>query len=174
MLKKSLIILGLVLIPTFVFATAQFGDILIYKGTTYSISSEPLESWFGKEHARPNELFKAMCTACWRGYVGTWEIKDDGYLYLVKLVEGSCDMDAPEIPLEKVFPGQKGPIKASWFTGTLVVPQGELLQYVHMGYESIFEKELHIVIKEGRVEKEYTIDNTQKKGDPTEPQPPTP
>ncbi len=140
-------------------ATAQLGDNLVYKGQTYNIHTNPLETYFDEQHPRPDKLFGASCTACWRGYVATWEIKDDGFLYLLRLVEGTCAGNAPEIPLDKVFPGQKGPIKATWFSGMLEAPQGELLHYVHMGYQSVYEKELHIFIEAGKVTREETIDN---------------
>lgn len=143
------------------FATAQMGDLLIYEGKTEGIFSNPLESYFNEEHPRPNELFKASCSANWRGYLATWEIKD-GFLYLNRLVEGNCSNDAAEIPLSKVFPEQKAPIKAVWFSGILRIPQGEQLQYVHMGYGSTYERELHLVIKDGKLVDKKVIDNTQK------------
>lgn len=44
---------------------------------------------------------------------------------------------------EKVF--------ASWFSGKIYVPFGEILQYIHIGYASIYEKEMIFSIKEGVV-----------------------
>jgi len=49
-----------------------------------------------------------------------------------------------------------------WFTGKLRVPQGELLQYVHMGYSSTYEKELVITVEAGKVVKVEAIDNSQR------------
>jgi hypothetical protein len=142
-------------------ATAQMPDLLIYEGEKVGIFSNPLETYFDKNHPRPNELFKFSCTASWRGYLATWEIKD-GFLYLLKLVEGGCDEKAAEIPLSKVFPKQKAPIKATWFSGSLVIPQGQELEYVHMGYGSVYEKELHLIIKNGKLVDKLTIDNSKK------------
>lgn len=142
-------------------ATAQMPDLLVYEGKTVSIFSNPLEAYFDKNHPRPNELFKFSCTANWRGYLATWQIKD-GFLYLLKLAEGSCDEKAAEIPLAKLFPKQKAPIKASWFSGVLIIPQGEQLEYVHMGYGSVYEKELHLRIKNGKLVDKITIDNSKK------------
>lgn len=142
-------------------ATAQMPDLLIYEGKKVGIFSNPLETYFDKNHRRPTELFKFSCTASWRGYLATWEIKD-GFLYLLKLVEGGCDEKAAEIPLLKLFPDQKAPIKASWFSGSLVIPQGNELEYVHMGYGSVYEKELHLIIKNGKLVDKITIDNSKK------------
>ncbi len=87
-------------------------------------------------------------TACWREYIGTWEIKD-GKFYLVHL-EGRYKLSGDT------------PILADWFTGTLRIPQGEMLHYVHMGYGSVFERELHIKIENGVVTDSKMIDNRNK------------
>ena len=75
-------------------------------------------------------------TACWRGYIGTWEVRDDRF-YLVD-IEGLWRKEGDD------------PILADWFTGTLRIPRGEMLHYVHMGFGSVYEKELHIKIEAGR------------------------
>ena len=156
----SILFLGLIFSKPAV-ATAQFPDLLVYEGETVGIFSNPLESYFDDNHPRPNDVFKYSCTANWRGYLASWEIKE-GFLYLIKLVDGSCSEDAPEIPLKKIFPKQKAPIKAVWFSGVLKIPQGEQLRYVHMGYGSVYEKELHLVIENGKLIETKHIDNSKK------------
>ena len=86
-------------------------------------------------------------TACWRRYQGTWEIRD-GRLYLVDL-QGLYQLETDQAPLF-----------ADWFTGELVIPRGKVIRYVHMGFESRFEQELHIPVKAGIVVDRRTIDNT--------------
>jgi len=122
--------------------------------------SNPLDTYFTKDNPRPEGLFQSTCTANWRGYVAYWEVKDDR-LFLVKVKEGTCDANAPEIPLDKIFPEQLPPIFAIWFTGTLMLPRGEMLKYVHMGYQSIFAKEILLEFKNGKLVKETIIDNSQ-------------
>lgn len=162
-MKKMLIVVAFLLaLPINAWATAQIPDRLIYEGKTVGIYSEPLEQYFNKDHPKPIEWMQAMCSALWRGYLATWEIKDDK-LYLIRVVKDGCSSDAPAYPLSNLFPGKKGPIFADWYTGTLVVPQGERLKYVHMGYQSVYEKELHIAIKDGNVVGTKTIDNRKKK-----------
>jgi len=90
------------------------------------------------------------------------KIKNDK-LYLLRIVEGGCGDDSPKVPLSKLFPGKKAPIFAEWYTGTLVVPEGKVLNYVHMGYQTTYEKELHIRISKGKVVGKKTIDNRKKK-----------
>jgi hypothetical protein len=157
--KKLLALLALFLtIPINSWATAQLPDKLIYEGKTVGIYSEPLEQYFSKDRPKPIEWMRMTCTALWRGYLATWEIKDDK-LYLVKIVRNGCDEDAPALPLSKLFPGAKGPVFATWYTGTLVIPQGKVLKYVHMGYQSIYETELHLRIKDGILVGKQMIDN---------------
>ncbi|MBM3249482.1 MAG: hypothetical protein FJZ09_01360 [Candidatus Omnitrophica bacterium] len=144
------------------FATAQIGDTLIYKGGQFSISSEPLESYFDENHPRPRDLFEFSCTACWRGYVATWKV-EDGFLYLVKVIEGTCDAGAPEIPIKSIFPDREAPVKAVWYSGVIRIPQGELLEYVHMGYDSVYEKELLLTFEKGKLTGERLNDNRADK-----------
>ncbi|PWB87890.1 transcription initiation factor IIB [Methanobrevibacter thaueri] len=84
-------------------------------------------------------------TACWRNYIGTWEIKD-GKFYL-KDLEGRMRMT------------KKEPVHATWFSGVLKVPEGKVLQYVHLGFETLYEKEIHITIENGIVMGQTIIDN---------------
>ncbi|MCK5814175.1 MAG: hypothetical protein KAH03_07940 [Cocleimonas sp.] len=131
-------------------ATAQYPDILIYKGKTISIFTNPLELYFDKNHAKPKIFSKTQCTAIWRGYIATWEIKNNT-LYLSSLTDGSCGEDPSIIPLNAIFKEKKTPIKASWFSGVIRVPFGKRIQYVHMGYNSVYEKELYLTIKKGNI-----------------------
>jgi len=145
------------------FGTAQIGDKLIYKGEQFVINSEPLGSYLDEVHPGPTGIFEFKCTACWRGYVATWKI-EEGYLYLVKIAEGTCEKNPPEIPVSRVFPGQKAPFKAEWFSGVIRIPQGKLLEYVHMGYESIYENEIILTFEKGKLVKESVIDNKASGG----------
>ena len=44
--------------------------------------------------------------------------------------------------MQKLFPGQSE-VFASWVNGKLKIQSGELLEYVHMGYESVFEGDIY-------------------------------
>jgi len=143
------------------FSTAQMADHLIYKGETLPIFTNPLESFFSDKNPRPSNTFHFLCTACWRGYIATWKIEDNK-LYLIKIVEGTCSSDAPEIDVSKIFKGKKLPVEAYWYSGILRIPRGKMLSYVHMGYGSVYEKELILTIENGKLVKEETIDNIKK------------
>ena len=49
------------------------------------------------------------------------------------------------------FPDQSGPVFAGWFSGLLLVPLGRHLQYLHLGYESRFERYLLLTVESGVV-----------------------
>ena len=89
-----------------------------------------------------------MSTACWRGYIGIWEIRS-GRLYLNDVV-GRYKKASPEA------------LFANWFSGVLRVPKGKILRAVNIGFASVHERELHIKIDRGVVVAEQEIDNSSK------------
>jgi hypothetical protein len=126
--------------------TAQIAERLIFEGQEHELFTEPLENYF--EQGGINPGFESLSSDLWRGYVGTWEIQADR-LYLVDL-NGS--LQSGELAtLESVFPGIPDRVFADWFTGTLRIPQGRKLEYVHMGFGSKYERDLLIIIRKGIV-----------------------
>ena len=87
-------------------------------------------------------------TACWRRYVGSWEIKDER-LWLIGLT-GAWHLEGQE------------PLWAEWFSGVLRVPTGPLLQYVHQGFSSVYAEELLITVENGRVVRRERVDHRPK------------
>ncbi|MEI8086199.1 MAG: hypothetical protein WCG93_08290 [Paludibacter sp.] len=132
--------------------TAQQGEILLYKGKKTTMASEPLNEYLDN---RKDIRFFSPHTACWRGYFGKWKIayKKLYLTHLVAYIEGYEVVD-----LNYLFPGQKN-VFANWFSGVIIIPQGEMLEYRHMGYESIFESELLLTFKEGVLMEEKVIYN---------------
>jgi hypothetical protein len=135
-------------------ATAQFTDQIVIEGRSEQLFTEPLEPAL---HADPELRYKLMmrisdnrCSASWRGYVAGWEIRADE-LYLVDVQVDPCSNVKKMVPLAELFPGASGPVKADWFSGTLTVPQGQLIEYVHMGYGSRYEHYLFLDIDKGNV-----------------------
>lgn len=56
-----------------------------------------------------------------------------------------------DLDLEGLFPGSNGRVFAEWVTGRLRIPQGKLLEYVHMGFESVYERNLIVDVDHGVV-----------------------
>jgi hypothetical protein len=126
--------------------TAQIAEKLLYQGERVAMCTNPLNDYFAMGGFNPR--FEPTSTALWRGYVGGWEIVDDR-LYLVSL-DGTLD-DGSDANLETVFPGFPDRVFAHWYSGTVRIPQGRQLEYVHMGYSSKFERDLFLDIERGVV-----------------------
>lgn len=149
------IILGLLAPPAR--STAQIPDEIDYEGNQEYLLTNPLERYFGPDHPRPR--FVAPHTACWRGYIAHWAIKK-GILYLTGIQAWMSENSEkhPPVGFEHVFPGQAKPLKAAWFSGTLRIAAGPLVDYVHSGYGSRYEKEVFLTIKAGHVTDRWVID----------------
>ncbi len=126
--------------------TAQVAENLNYEGEELSMCTNPLSTYFAMGGAQPK--FESNCTALWRGYVGTWEIVDDR-LYLIGLT-GTIEGGA-EVNLATVFPDYPDRVFAHWYTGTIRLPRGKMLEYVHMGYGSTYEEDVLLKIAKGVV-----------------------
>lgn len=124
--------------------TAQIAERLLYQGQTWSMCTNPLNDYFAFGGVSPG--FRWDCTALWRGYAGLWEIQNDR-LYLLEL-NGTLQ-DGSAASLATVFPDFPERVFAHWYSGTLRIPQGKQLKYVHMGYGSTYEQDLLLEIERG-------------------------
>ena len=134
--------------------TAQIHEKIRYQGKRMRLASCP---HFPEGHPRISEVSEEeieklalddrteiiFSTACWREYIGSWSIRR-GKLYLTKL-EGRYRLDGKEA------------IFADWFTGDLRIPKGRMLEYVHAGFNSIYEQELLLTLERGVVIKTEVI-----------------
>jgi hypothetical protein len=113
--------------------TQQVPESLILEGEkTFMASCPPLNP----DHPRILQVEPEWeSTGCWRGYIGTWEIKD-GRLYLVH-VTGQYRLTAGD------------PVLADWVTGLLHIPRGALLRREAMG--CVYEQEVQLKIEKGEV-----------------------
>lgn len=174
--------LALTLAPGLARATAQVPETLIIEGKSYYLETNPLSAWI-KAHPERKLPRGSMVTSNWRGYVGTWEIKG-GKLWLRKVsVEFNRNTarrpdlkfpDPPDVSKCKpqsadywecdqtadLFP-EGGDILARWYSGTLIIPTGKLVQYVHMGYGSTYSKYLVVWVRKGEVTRQLELDDKQ-------------
>jgi hypothetical protein len=74
---------------------------------------------------------------CWRGYVGTWEIRDDK-LYLIEFNSGMYDV------LTNL------PILADWITGVGQVATGDMIKGSSWD-NTRYESEMHLTFENGLV-----------------------
>jgi len=131
--------------------TAQVHEKITVDGEERSMAfcpDIPIDGTRVRRLTEPNlKSLAVISSACWRRYIGSWEIKY-GVLWLNDI--------------EGYFELVNGPIVADWFTGVLRVPHGKMIQYVHMGYGSVFEQEIHLKIVNGYLSKKKVIDNRGK------------
>lgn len=139
--------------------TAQIHERLVYEGEDTSMAicppipkKHPRILLRDKDEIKSDEMdFILHTTACWRGYRGTWEIKDRRF-YLIGL-HGRIRIVGDE------------PIFADWFSGVIRIPRGEAILYVHMGFGTVYEKEIQVKIVEGIVKATRIVDNRNGKHD---------
>lgn len=140
--------------------TAQMGEVLIIDGEKASMTfCPPLPLGTAHVEATPEKEVKGRNTACWRGYVGVWEIRD-GKFYLNDIKAGLGEGPGA---FRKITPE---PLLATWFTGVLRVPRGKQLRYVHMGFGSVYENEEHFKIENGEVVARELVDTSKNVRDP--------
>ncbi|MBV6642544.1 MAG: hypothetical protein KI791_17635 [Cyclobacteriaceae bacterium] len=132
--------------------TAQVRDILFYKGKKYFLASEPLEDFLIE-----NKICTlSQNTSNLRGYESVWKIHSNR-LHLVAL---DIYLDnGKAVDMTYFFPDTLT-VFAKWYCGCLMLQSGKLLQYVHSGYESIYEKDLLLEFENGILTNEKVIDNT--------------
>jgi hypothetical protein len=135
--------------------TAQIGEVLIYNEKQYGMATTPLSSYLIN---RRDLTLDSPHSACWRGYVGTWEIQENR-LYLLdfrRFIEGSLESD-----LQFLFPEQDK-VFAHWFTDTIRLPMGECIYYSHSGYDSVFEKDVFLEFRDGVLISEKEVKNRKE------------
>ena len=140
---------------------AQLPDTIIISKEKMDLYSNPLEQyWIRLERKRP--LFCPL-DSCQRGYVASWEIKDkqlflkdiDGnflkksFLFGRQLIRYTMKMLFSKSGSRRV--------KASWYSGKLRIPRGNMTAYDHSDYNSRFEKEMIITVDRGNVVKMVTV-----------------
>jgi hypothetical protein len=82
---------------------------------------------------------------CWRGFQGTWEIKDDK-LYLIEFSSDSYELLC------------KLPILADWIKGEIKVATGDIKETTSWAIET-YETEMHLTIENGLLVKTKNIKN---------------
>lgn len=120
--------------------TRQIPETVLYKGKRCALDDRIM--YIPKNHTRivpcpPGEA--TLCTGCYRGFVGTWEIKRRR-LYLLDLSENWR---------------LKGrvPLFAEWFTGKPTATFGNRLPSCGSPYSPRYEQAVQFTIKKGVVTK---------------------
>jgi uncharacterized protein (TIGR02996 family) len=126
----------------------QAPDWLMFRGRLRMMLSTPLESLLHARTVRPDFYLHGPDNH--RGYVAQWEIRDDGLLFLTRLMT-QPDGCVPDPSLSVLFPDSVGPIEAKWVSQNLRVPNTEQRRYEPIGYSSPFARESFLSVSDGRL-----------------------
>lgn len=152
----------LYLLPFAIYATGQEGDVIYIDGKQWMLLGKPVYAdsvlWNDLKAALPEE--RPISTANWDGYTAYWSISQgelclDSIKYDLydKATKKSHTERMPSDIMLRVFKkytdGNR--IVASWFDNDLRVASGEMIYYVHGGYERNYEYEQIISIDHGKL-----------------------
>ena len=73
--------------------------------------------------------------------------------------------DGTEVKLEILFPGFPDLVFAHWYSGTLSVPDGKLLNYRHAGYCNEYERDILIEVEKGLITETTVRENGKAKNE---------
>lgn len=168
-------LLLLLLIPFTGRATGLAGDIIRIEGEEWGLMAKPIHAdsilfarlmdFLPKHHS--------TTTANWEGYTGFWEVRNNR-LYLQKIEvrlyekgkqkESSLTFDADTLKL--VFTSCSTPegIFARWFSGEIRAGKGDLVRYVHSGFDRNMQIEKVMTVKEGKIIRTHLYQNLKKAG----------
>ena len=125
--------------------TVQAGELLFYEGEKHYLINVP---------SIPDSIIQLIpqdyyekSTACYRGYVATWEIKDDK-LYLTDLSSSNYEFI------------QSPPFLADWFNGQIKFGTGN--KKLSSSWVSVYDYkfEIHLTIENGLVIEDNIFENT--------------
>lgn len=168
-LRQTLVFLSAGLAASLAGATAQIPDGISYEGRGYALYSQPIHALLRAKpdvQARVERYIGPRCSASWSGLRAEWLI-EDGRLFLVRLEANPCDREPDVIPLRKLG-ARRGETRifAGWYSGELRLPQGEELEYVHMGFESVYERDLFLTVENGQVVGRRVVENPRPPSGP--------
>lgn len=132
-------------------ATAQIPDKILYEGTEYKLYSNPLNDFFKKNPEKFHIISNRstiVSSALWRGYVATFEIKNNQLW--VKDIKVQTGLKEWESVIDEVFPNEESR-RMEEYSNLLILPYGKMLNYVHMGYASTYERYILLKIESGKL-----------------------
>ncbi|MBM4153329.1 MAG: hypothetical protein FJ220_07405 [Kiritimatiellaceae bacterium] len=162
---KTVMTIFLTLLMAFnALATAQYPDKLLYDGKEYGLHTNPMEQYFrAYPEKKPSDGVRS--SALWRGYVATFEIKTNTLILKdieVMVWSENCRLTSWKSVKDRIVTNGED-LVVDWFTGLLVLPYGETVKYVHMGYDSTYENYIVLEVKAGSITGERKFDYHQYK-----------
>lgn len=174
-IKFFIVAILLSLIVTFAKATGQWGDIIRLEGKEWVLLVKPIESdtMLGNRVRAflPDNI--SYSTGNYSCYTASWEIRN-GYLCLRRIeadvYDEASNKDSTLVyegkDLQSLFPSyyKDGEFQARWFSGELRAGKGNLVRYVHDGFDRNMETEQVLTVRNGKVLKTETYHNYRRPG----------
>jgi hypothetical protein len=123
--------------------TAQASDSLTYNNKRSGMDKEPLRDYL-IELDLPHR-FISPTTFCNRGYFADWAV-DNNKLFLVGFK--GWILNYLIVGMDYIFPGEDV-VFAHWYTGVIRIRLGEMVAYIHGGYDSTFEGYRSLTFEKG-------------------------
>ncbi len=144
---------------------------LIVDKDTFWIKAWPLEQILSERNITPKDFWGEkfdFTTACYRGYISTWEIINDS-LFLHEIVpcnfndypKGTC----PKVDLKKFFSDKfkNNRLFANWVSDELLSPRGKELFVSYNTEEIVNESTVGYIFEGGHLKKTNLYDNSKSK-----------
>lgn len=161
--EKIFIILLLICINFILCATEQESDYIKVDDIEHKLFTNPVyellqfEDFHNKYITVINGIKDfSVSSACWRGYIAYFEIKND-LLYLNDIIVHTVSLENIGRPEDKdisiyskLFDSQKS-FFCNFYSGILIIPTGECIKEIYSGYDSMYENYLIIKIRNGQV-----------------------
>lgn len=161
--EKNFIILLLICINFILCATEQESDYIKIDDIEHKLFTNPLyellqfKDFHNKYITVINSIKDfSVSSACWRGYIAYFEIKND-LLYLNDIIVHTVSLENIGRPEDrdisiysKLFDSQKS-FFCNFYSGILIIPTGECIKEIYSGYDSMYENYLIIKIRNGQV-----------------------
>lgn len=161
--EKNFIILLLICINFILCATEQESDYIKIDDIEHKVFTNPVyellqfEDFHNKYITVINGIKDfSISSACWRGYIAYFEIKND-LLYLNDIIVHTVSLENIGRPEDrdisiysKLFDSQKS-FFCNFYSGILIIPTGECIKEIYSGYDSMYENYLIIKIRNGQV-----------------------
>lgn len=174
-MKKVILLVLLCGVMLTLKATGQSGDVIRLEGEEWVLMAKPIESdtMLGNRVRAflPDNI--SYSTGNYSCYTASWEIRN-GYLCL-RRIEADVYDEASNKESTLVYEGKDlqslflsyykdGEIQARWFSGELRAGKGNLVRYVHDGFDRNMETEQILTVQNGKVLKTQTYHNYRRPG----------
>ncbi|MBC8603958.1 hypothetical protein H8784_19830 [Parabacteroides acidifaciens] len=156
-------------------ATGLSGDIISFDGESWVLMAKPInmDSALYKHLMAFIPDNHIVSTGNWEGYTAFWEIQDDYlclqhievYVYDKTGQEDSTliyNTEALQMPFTSYY--ENGKIQARWLSGEFRAGKGDLVRYVHSGFDRNMATERILHITNGKVVETATFHNYKKPG----------